>query len=120
MDLLWLYRDMLNSSWYIMIVIDRRFVGCPEGIRVVVRFVVILSILVKAIISIAHLMACNVGFIASLITEGCLGMIIVIVESIVAIGVYFKRAIWCPVNACDFLILVIEVSLVEVGWEVFV
>ena len=47
-------------------------------------------------------------------------MVIVIVESIIAIGVDSKRAIRCPVNACDLLVLVIEVSLVEIRWEVLV
>ena len=65
-------------------------------------------------------MAGNVGLIASFITERRLRMVIVIVESIVAIGVDFKRAIRCPVNASNLPVLVIEVGLVEIGWEVLV
>ena len=47
-------------------------------------------------------------------------MVIVIVESIGAIGVDPQRAIRCPVNASDFPVLIIEVSLVEIGREVLI
>ena len=65
-------------------------------------------------------MASDVGLISSFITEGSLGMVIVIVEPISAIGVDPQRAIWCPVNASDFPVLIVEVGLVEIGRKVLI
>ena len=103
---------MLNLSWYIY---NRRLVRCLERIRKVVIF----GLLIKAIV-IAHLVACNISLISSFITEGCLGMVIVVVESISAIGVDSQRAIRSPVNAGNLPILIVKISLVEIGWKVLI
>ena len=65
-------------------------------------------------------MAGDVGIISSLITEGSLRMVIVIVEPISAKGVDPQRAVWCPVNASDLPVLIVEVGLVEIGRKVLV
>ena len=65
-------------------------------------------------------MAGDVRLISSFITERCLGMVIVVVEPISAKGVDPQRAIWCPVNASDLPVLIVEVGLVEIGREVLV
>ena len=71
-------------------------------------------------------MAGDVGFIACFITEGCLGMVIVIVEPINVVRVDSKRAIRCPsigksgICGCNLPVLVVEISLVEIRWKVLI
>ena len=82
---------------------------------------------------IRHLMTGNVSIVACLVTEVCLMVIIVVEEAILGETVHLQGLVprlgvvelvpgvrWIVLLVHDLLVLVVELGLVEIGWEILI